>query len=156
MKYQNFNKEEKKENKRNAVNQAMSGTGLYLYENNSNADMKLPRATKSGRLEVGPREQFQGDSYYMQMVKTGELRYIKCLQTPEEEQQALLKENNMSQEEKLILDQPETITEQGQVEHVKNSQTPTQPMNEGDGQEAPPVLLNESPVDDGFVIVDDE
>lgn len=153
MKYQKFSKLEKKEHKQHAVAEALSGAGTYLFVNNTNADIKLPRATKSGLREIGPRAQFQGDDYYMQMVRTGELRLVKVLQTPEQELQTNLQEQNMS--DKLILDQPDTITQHGKVEHVV-APSPRQPLHEAGGQTPPPVLLNEGPVDNGFVIVDDE
>jgi hypothetical protein len=157
MKYRKFNKYERKENNRAQIENALHGEGLYLYENNTNADMTLPRPTKSGLRAVGPREQFQGDNYYMQMVKVGHLRLIKELQSPNANEATTNEENlmNSPQDEKLILDQPDMVTEQGQVEHVQATPVPAQPLNEGDNQPKPDVLINESPVDDGFVIVGD-
>ena len=158
MKYRKFNKYERKENNRNQVQKAMHGEGLYLYENNTNADMTLPKPTNSGLRSVGPRQQFQGDNYYMSMVKVGHLRLIKELQSPAQERTAndavINEETIMEQQEKLILDQPETVTEQGQIEHVQ-SPTTAQPLNESGDQPKKDVLINESPVDDGFVIVGD-
>lgn len=153
MKYRKFNKYEKKEVRAQAIAQAMSGEGLYLYQNNTNADLTLPRPTSSGLRSVGPKQQFQGDNYYMQLVKTGFVRLIKEIQSPEA-QRAALEEKPMS-EQKLILDQPDMITEAGKVEHVVNKLKPVQKLNEGGAkqQPQPDVLLNESPVDDGFVIV---
>ena len=58
-------------------------------------------------------------------------------------------------DEKLILDQPDQVTEEGTVEHVvkKNKE---QSINESSpDQQSQPVLLNESPVEDGFVIVEE-
>ena len=150
MKYRKFNKYEKKEIQHQVLANALHGEGMYLFENNTKADLGLPRPTRSGIRSVGPKQQFQGDNYYMQMVKAGHLRLIKVLQTPEEERAAELNEVNMK-EQKLILDQPDTITEHGKIEHVVPN-TPVRPMNEGGNQPQPDVLLNESP-DDGFVIV---
>ena len=150
MKYRKFNKYERKEVQQQHLAAALHGEGLYLFENNTKADLGLPRPTRSGIRSVGPKQQFQGDNYYMQMVKAGHLRLIKVLQTPEQERAAELNEATM-QEQKLILDQPDTITEQGKVEHVV-PKTPVRPMNEAGNQPQPDVLLNESP-DDGFVIV---
>jgi len=147
MKYRKFNKYEKKEEQARAVAQAMHGEGLYLFENNSDATLTLPRPTKSGVRVVGARKQFQGDNYYMQMVRSGFLRLIKELQAPQQEEQVMLNE------EKLILDQPDTITQRGKVEHVVDKNVPAQRLHEQDSDEQPEVLLNEGPVDDGFVIV---
>lgn len=150
MKYRKFNKLEKKQMQSAALAEAMKGEGLYLYENRFDADLTLPRPTKSGLREVGPRAQFQGDNYYMQLVRNGQLRYIKELISPEQERKS---QEQAMNEEKLILDQPDTITEQGKVEHVPATPPPA-PLNEGDGEEQQDVLINESPVEDGFVIVE--
>ncbi len=151
MKYRKFNKYEKKEIRSQVLANALHGEGMYLFENNTKADLTLPRPTKSGLRSVGPKQQFQGDNYYMQMVKQGHLRLIKVLQTPEQER--ALQEATMQQDDKLILDQPDTIKEHGKVEHIVNKNVPARQLDEGDNQPQPDVLLNEGPVDDGFVIV---
>ena len=145
MKYGKFNRIEKKQIQAAKIKKAMGGEGLFLYENNSDASLTLPKPTKSGIRTVGGRKQFQGDSYYKQMVPAY-LRLIKTLQSPEQER-ALM-------EEKLILDQPDTVTPQGTIEHV-TEEKPVKKLNEAEGEEATDVLLNEGPCDDGFVIVGD-
>lgn len=146
MKYRKFSKQEKKEEKSQAVREAMSGEGLYLYENNSDATLTLPKPTDSGTRIVDARKQFQGDNYYMQMVMTGHLKLIRELQAPKKEEQIM-------NEEKLILDQPDMVTDKGKMEHIV--ETPTEPINEqGDEDNQEDVLLNEDPVDGGFVIVE--
>lgn len=150
MKYRKFNRYEKKQIQHDHMVKAMHGEGLYLYENNTDAELTLPRPTSSGLRVIEGRNQFQGDNYYMQMVRTGHLRLIKELQSPAEEK--AVKEKAM--EEKLILDQPDTVTSKGKVEHVVDQDVPVQKLNEAD-EDQQEVLLNESPVDDGFVIVGD-
>lgn len=150
MKYAKYNRYEKKQIQSENLARAMSGEGLYLFENHTKADLSLPRPTKSGIRSVGPGKQFQGDDYYMQLVRNGHLRLIKVLQTPEQER--ALTEATM-QQEKLILDQPDQITEHGKVEHVVEKNTPVRKLDEAGNQKAPDVLLNEDPVDGGFVIV---
>lgn len=155
MKYRKFTKLEKKVVQAQMLEDALHGEGLYLYENNTNADLTLPRPTKSGCRAVSPRAQFQGDNYYMQLVQQGHLRLIKVLQTPEQER--AVNEGTMETQkpaEKLILDQPPVVTEHGEIEHVINANTPIQQMHEGGNQPKPDVLLNEGPVEDGFVIVE--
>jgi hypothetical protein len=143
MKHRKFNRYEKKEIRHAQITNALAGSGLYLYENRQNADLTLPRPTRSGLRSVGPKQQFQGDDYYLQLVRTGYLKLINVIQTPEQEA-------NMN-EQKLILDQPDKVTHQGKVEQVA---TPAQiPLHESGEQPQPEVLLNEGPVDDGFVIV---
>ena len=58
------------------------------------------------------------------------------------------KENNMN-ENKLILDQPDTVTSKGKVEHVVDENTPVQNINDNNDVDAKKadVLLNESPID---------
>lgn len=150
MKYRKFNKYEKKEIRAQVLANALHGEGLYLYENNTKGDLTLPRPTSSGIRSVGLKKQFQGDNYYMQLVRAGHLRLIQVLQTPEEERAAY--EATMN-EEKLILDQPDTINHKGKVEHVVDKSNQVQKIDESGNQPKPEVLLNEGPVDDGFVIV---
>lgn len=146
MKYRKLNKYEQKVERARAIDTAMSGEGMYLYENSANATLTLPRPTASGLREVGPRAQFQGDNYYMQLVRSGHLRLIKTLMEPQTKEQVM-------NEERLILDQPDTVTNKGKVEHVVDGDTPIQRLQEQGEEDQPDVLLNESPVDDGFVIV---
>ena len=157
MKYAKFTKEEKKANNKYKLEKALAGAGLYLYENSNNADLTLPKPTESGVRVIGPKQQFQGNSYYMQLVRTGELRFIKELRSPEQEEameeEAMNEETTMN-EEQLILDQPDTITEQGKVEHVVNETIPIQPLHEVEDKEKTDVLINEEPEDDGFIIVE--
>jgi hypothetical protein len=148
MKYRKFSKLEKKQMQAEQLRTAMHGEGLYLYENHSPSDLSLPRPTKSGLRIVQAGSQFQGDNYYMQLVQQGHLRLIKELQSPEQER-ALMEQ----QEDKLILDQPDTVTPKGKVEHVVDQDVPVQKLNETDSEEQPEVLLTEQP--EGFVIVGD-
>lgn len=147
MKYQQkMTRFEKSEMKSQKLEEALMGSGLYLYENRSKqAELTLPKPTKSGRRVIGPKEQFQGDSYFMQLVRTGTLSLIKELQSPQQE--ALM------EEQKLILDQPVTVTTDGVVENVVQA-SPKRQLQENKGKSKnPDVLINESPVDDSFVIV---
>ena len=152
MKYRKFNRYEKKEVRKAAIAAALAGAGRYIFENSSqHAELTLPRPTKTGVRKVAAGDQFQGDDYYMQLVKTGELRLVEVLQTAEEEE-------TLMNEQKLILEQPEIVTGSGPVEHVVAAPAPKQaPVNETAAQpKQAPVLLNEGPGDDGFVIVDEE
>lgn len=150
MKYRKFNRYEKKEVRAQMLENALHGEGMYLYRNNTNADLALPRPTRSGIRSVGPGKEFQGDNYYMQLVKQGMLRLVKELQSPNQQN---VNESEVKMQEKLILDQPDIVTEQGKVEHVVSK--PAKKLNETQGEEGkqPEVLLNEGPVEGGFVIV---
>jgi hypothetical protein len=151
MKYKKFNKYEKKEIQHQVLANALHGEGMYLFRNNTKADLGLPRPTRSGIRSVGPGKEFQGDNYYMQLVKQGHLRLVKVLQTPEEERASELNEG-VKMTEKLILDQPDIITEHGKIEHLVEKNIPVRQLDENGNQSQPDVLLNESP-DSGFVIV---
>ena len=150
MKYRKFNKYEAKEVRAQMVENALHGEGLYLFRNNTNADLTLPRPTKSGIRNILPGKEFQGDNYYMQLVRHGLLKLVKELQSPE--QQKAISEGVIL-EQKLILDQPDTVTNHGKVEHVV--ETPKQKINESKAtkEKQVDILINEDPVEGGFVIV---
>lgn len=159
MKYRKFTKQEQKENRVKKLEKALHGEGIYIFRNNTNADLTLPRPTKSGIRIIRAGKEFQGDNYYMQLVKKGILRLVKQIQAPESNSQktnVVVNESNnqevSSMEEKLILDQPDTVTNEGKVEHIISE--PKQKINETqDGEPQSDVLLNEGPIEDGFVIV---
>ena len=144
MKYQKFNKYEKAQIRHDTIEKALHGEGLYLFENHTLADLTLPRPTQSGVRVVRSKTQFQGDNYYLQLVRSGHLRLIKELLTPEQERAAM-----HTQEEKLILDQPEIVTNQGKVEHVVDKKIKR--LNEDNEDDSQDVLINEEP--SGFVIL---
>jgi hypothetical protein len=56
-------------------------------------------------------------------------------------------------EEKLILDQPDTVTDEGKVEHVVSKKKKKLNETKSTGEQQPDVLLNEGPIEGGFVIV---
>lgn len=134
----------------------MSGTGIYIYENNSDGDLKLPKPTDSGIKTVGPRKQFQGDSYYMQWVGSP-MNLLKLVQevVPQMtfQQKQDLKEEQIMNDKQLILDQPDCINEHGKVERVIVE--PTQiPINDNTNQNQPvDVLLTEDPLDGVEIIL---
>jgi hypothetical protein len=188
MKYRKFSKFEKKENKQLKVKNALSGKGLFIYKNKSkHATLTLPRPTESGLRVVEADKEFQGDDYYLQMVRSGDLILVKVIDdgnkkpepvqefTPEpcrttvcevkrevlteavaqpktQKKPKTLKESAMS-EQKLLLDQPERVTTKGKTEHVVDKTTSKVKLNETDNQPQEPVLLNESPSDDGFLVL---
>ena len=153
MKYRKFNKLEKKEVRSQMLENALKGEGLYLYRNSTNADLNLPKPTNSGVRVVGPRKEFQGDNYYMQLVRAGLLTLVKELQSPNiQENLEVLKEEKMN-EEKLILDQPDTVTEEGKVEHVVSKKKKKLNETKSTDEQQNDVLLNEGPIEGGFVIV---
>ena len=143
-----FTRQEKKEIQKSKLVNTMSGTGIYIYENNTDGDLNLPKPTLSGTRTIGPRKRFQGDSYYMKWVGSpmNLLRLIEEIAPQNTVNEK--KENNMN-ENKLILDQPDTVTSKGKVEHVVDENTPVQNINDNNDVDAKKadVLLNESPID---------
>ena len=144
-----LNKYEMREIRAAKLKESLHGEGLYLYENNTEGDMMLPKPTASGLNKVGPRGQFQGDNYYMSLVRSNQCKLIKELVSPEQEK--AMKEKR----EKLLLDQPDIITEQGKIEYVVEDDQ-VQPINETDDGEGsqPEVLLNEDPIDGVDIILE--
>lgn len=142
----------------------MGGTGVYIYENNTDADLKLPKPTGSGIRTVGPRKRFQGDSYFlswvgnpMNLLKLIEEVVPKMtfqeLQDHRAAQDQLLEEEAMANEKRLVLDQPDCITQHGKVERVVVE--PQQALNDNTdrNQKKPEVLLNENPLDGVEIIL---
>lgn len=112
------------------------GEGLYVFENNTKADLFLPRPTASGRILVKSQEQFQGDNYYFCLLGKG-LKLIREI-------------NSVEQTRKLLTEQPPIVTTEGTVELVA-AQAAKKPLNENRPQKSAKkdkdVLLNEGPID---------
>jgi len=150
MKYTSrMNRHERREMHAVQLANNMGGTGLYIFENNTDGDLKLPKATASGVRMIGPRKRFQGDSYFMKLVghPMNLLRFIEEI-VPKGAPQSQLKESTM-QADKLILDQPDTVTTKGKIEHVVETGSTTMPINDATTSTQPfhDVLLNENPLD---------
>lgn len=141
-----LSKEERKANNRQKAADALAGTGLHVFENNVKGDLSLPKPTASGKRSLTKNEQFQGDSYFFNLVRSGLLRFIRTISEvgPND-----IKEETMSQE-KLILDQPDTVTTEGKVEHVVEKKPEV--LAEQKGKKDEPVLLTEGPV--GFIEIE--
>lgn len=133
----------------------MGGTGIYIYENNTDGDLKLPKLTASGVKTVGPRKRFQGDSYFMNWVGSpmNLLRLIEEV-VPKKTTLEIAEEISLMSHNKLILDQPDTITNKGKVEHVVNDPTSVQPINDScsGSKHANDILLTENPLDGVSII----
>lgn len=142
MKVRKFTRQEKKDNREQNKKNSMAGTGMYIFENNTNSELSLPKPTASGMRKVGPKGRFQGDSYFKQWMKPP-LNLLKLIETitPDNCEALTLNEGNM---QKLILDQPDTVTTAGKVEHVIEDKNKKINENKKKEQE---VLLTEDPLD---------
>jgi hypothetical protein len=143
-------RQEKRTMQQEKLQNSLSGTGSFIFENNTDGDLNLPKSTKTGLRNIGPRKRFEGDSYYMKWVgpPMNLLRLIEEIK--EVIPQTLEKENVMNEEKKLILDQPDTVNNQGKIEHViTDDAVPQQNLNDSTNPDSKKkdVLLNETPVD---------
>ena len=124
----------------------LSGEGLYIYKTNTKGTLILPKPLKDGRTRVEIGTEFEGDNYFMSLVRSNSLSLVREITSPDQERQ-----QNMLNEEKLILDQPTTVTDKGAIEHVA-AEPKTANQNEN-LQEGKPlenqneVLLNDDPLD---------
>jgi hypothetical protein len=149
MKYgAKMNRYEKKQYRQAKYAQDMAGTGLFVFENNTDADLSLPRPTATGLRMIGPRKRFQGDSYYLKLVGSpmNLLRLIEELKPKDGPATVLSEEKNMN--DILILDQPDQITTSGKVEHFVDNKVPSKPLNDANqNKQMPEILINENPLD---------
>lgn len=140
---------EKKQNRLQKLERDMQGSGLFVFENMSDADLKLPKPTQSGTKTVGGKQRFQGDSYYLSWVgpPTGILKLIEQIIPADNPNNKKTQENKTMNESKLILDQPDIVTTKGKIEHVVSQ--PNQVLSDSNlnGETSPEVLLNEGPLD---------
>ena len=79
----------------------LSGTGSYLFENNTKGDFHLPRPTKENVRIVKYGGQFIGDSYYFGLLKTGEIRLVRNLTEAESPSKLFVYKNFNRDEVKL-------------------------------------------------------
>jgi hypothetical protein len=109
---------ERTEEKNRLVEYHQHGRGLFLFRNRSSvASLELPKISSDGKKWIQPGHTWQGDSYFFSLVPR-EATLVETLVDPN-------KETKM--EEKLILDQPDQVTNSGKVEHKVK---PDLPINE--------------------------
>lgn len=112
----------------------------YLLENITKGDLLLSRPTHRGVKSVRPKGRFEADEATYQQIK-GSVRLLQ-----------ILSENPSNSMEKIITEQPPTVTTEGTVEYVKVDKK-AQKLNEQSPESSPTdVLLNESPLE-GIEIV---
>jgi hypothetical protein len=144
--------------KKEKLKRLMAGEGVFIYENNTDADLSLPKPSIEGFTKVGPRRRFKGDSYFMSLVKTP-ICLLKLIEEVKEEAKTeeIVEEIKINHEkkedglinnkvkkvvrkkkkkakkgskpkmkEKLILDQPDVVTEAGKLEQIENEETQVQ------------------------------
>jgi hypothetical protein len=128
------------------------GFGIYVFQNNTSADLMLPKPTLGNQKIIPKNGIFRGDSFFMSMVKNNALKLIEVIQSEEE----FLKNKNENidktgedMQNKLILDQPAMVTTQGTVEHVQVgncSVKQNENLNLTEEEKNKDVLLVEDPI----------
>ena len=145
-----LNKMQRAADRRDQLAYRLHGEGLYIFKNNTKGSLILPKPASGGQKTIEPGEEFEGDNYFMSLVQTNSLRLVRELISPEQERQKNMLNENTLNEEKLILDQPPTVTDKGAVEHVIADPAEKQVENIHEGkpsEKKSEVLLNEDPLD---------
>ena len=125
----------------------LSAKGIYLYENNTNSDLLLPRLTLENQKLIRPKQRFKGDSFLLELVRNKMLKLVKVIDNGEDK---IMNEN------KLILDQPDIVKPAGKVEHVQ-AKNPSISLNDNvdnSQQNQEKVLLTEDPVGSIQIVID--
>lgn len=122
-----------------------SGAGRYIFENNTSGDFQLPKPAMNGASWLKKDARFTGDSFFLKLVPR-DLKLVSVLVDAN-----LLQE---STESKLILDQPDTVTQSGKVEHVSASGEDVQLNDSTEEGSSDKMLLNEDPMDGIDIIID--
>jgi hypothetical protein len=106
------------------------GEGLYIFRNNTKGTLELPKPTATGVKHVpapdparGITGEWQGDNYYMGLVRKNMARLVREIISPTQEKEIKMKQA----QEKLLLDQPDQVTTEGKVEHVVDPTSPALP-----------------------------
>ena len=134
-----------------------AGAGRYIFENNTTGDFQLPKPAMNGASWLRKDAQFTGDSFFLKLVPS-DLKLISVLVDANQ------LNINESTESKLILDQPDTVTQSGKVEHVESQEDTqlndsTENKDEHEGSCAcetcsDQMLLNEDPMSGVDIIID--
>lgn len=163
-----LNRYERREMHAEKLKNNMSGTGVYVYENNTEGDLRLPKPTDSGVRQISPKNKpgcrFQGDSYYLQWVGSP-MNLLKLveevvpkmthteLMDHRAKQEQLIEEEAMANEQQLLLDQPDTINHQGKIERVVSEPGQKSLNDNTEVDQKPEVLLTEDPLDGVEIIL---
>ena len=135
------------------------GTGLFEFRNRTSGSLTLPKSIRVNGREVKEIEKgatWEGDSYFQILVKQGMASLVRTI-VPEDapvilpQTLDLIKEETEMQEDKLILEQPDTVKVNGTVEHViadanSSAQAVSKKKVEKPKVKNEEVLLNDDPM----------
>lgn len=156
MKYKkNINKIDKftlREMKRKKREEALKGDGEYIFVNNTRGDLNLLKNPIKSPIPslpclIPPGKTFVGDSYFLNLMRSGEVRLVETLKPAQCERREIMPE------QKLILDQPSRFTKQGQTEHVVPENKNPQPLIENQPQPTSDKLIVEDPLEGVEIIL---
>lgn len=137
--------------KKKKLEDSLKGSGRFLFVNNTRGDLTLMKPPLKGRNPVPPGQTFEGDSFFNYLLKTGDARLVEVIESPNIALPPPVTEGKIDMEKKLMLDQPERFTNQGQTEQVlADPKKVNKPLNENQPAKAGnrPVdkLLTEDPM----------
>ena len=139
--------------KLHAQTQNLDTKTLYIFENNKTWDYSLPKKSLCGRKLIPPKGRFKGDEYFLQFVKSGDIKLVEAIAPKVNPAPNVNTINENTQQgdkmEKLILDQPDKVTQHGKTESVVVNTNPNQVIKDHNSSNQPEkdVLLVESPMD---------
>jgi hypothetical protein len=136
-----------RDRRRQAHKDHFAGAGRYIFENNTSGDFQLEKPAMNGAKWLRKDARFTGDSFFLKFVPK-ELKLISVLVD------ANAQTVNESTDSKLILDQPDTVTQSGKVEHVSTSEEDAQLNDSTENKDEHKMLLNEDPMDGIDIIID--
>jgi hypothetical protein len=143
------NKKFNRENRKLKLQKSQSGRGLFLFKNNSRGSLQLPKISSDGKRWIEVNQTWEGDSFFLSMIPK-EAILLKTIISPDDQE----KEEKVSNE-KLLLDQPDQITEEGKIEHVVSVEN--KKINENKTSlksKKSKKLLTEDPVGDLTIIIE--
>jgi hypothetical protein len=154
------NRFQKLEERRKVIASRLKGTGLYVFRNLTSGDLHLAKKSIDGKTVVKPQEEWRGDSYYLLHVPA-EASVVEVIRTNDDapvinENTTFKTEERKEEMDKLILDQPDCVTQKGKVEHVLVQPT-KKPLNEvvpQDPSQPGDMLINEDPMDGVEIIME--
>jgi hypothetical protein len=139
--------------KKKKLEDSLKGAGRFLFVNNTRGELFLLKPPLKGRNPVPAGQTFEGDSFFNYLLKTGEARLVEVIESPNAALPAPIPTpivEGKIMDKKLMLDQPERFTNQGQTEQVIiDPKKLNKPLNENQpakSNRAVDKLLTEDPM----------
>jgi hypothetical protein len=149
-----MNKIESVAENRQKIQHWTKGTGLFEYRNRSSGTLTLPKSIRIKGREIKEIEKngtWEGDSYFQILVRQGLASLVRVI-VPEDAPVVLpqtlnvIKEGTEMSEDKLLLEQPDTVKTTGKVEQVVANANANAKKIEKPKSKNEEVLLNDDPL----------